>query len=70
MNMDGDPNAHSCHFKIESMVNYGDNILVMGTAGGANLRVRAPSLDGKRLHEGMMCIAEWNHDNIHVVSSS
>lgn len=65
-----DPNAHSCPFKIESMVNYGDNILVMGTAGGANLRVRVPGLDGKWLHEGMICIAEWSHDNIHVVSSS
>jgi putative spermidine/putrescine transport system ATP-binding protein len=65
-----DPNAHSCHFKIGSMVNYGDNILVMGTAGGVNLRVRVPGLDGKWLQEEMMCIAEWNHDNIHVVSSS
>ncbi|MBB3020773.1 putative spermidine/putrescine transport system ATP-binding protein [Microvirga lupini] len=63
-----DPNVHSCQFTIESMVNYGDNILVIGTAGQTNLRVRVPSLDGKWLREGMMCIAEWNRDNVHVVS--
>jgi putative spermidine/putrescine transport system ATP-binding protein len=63
-------NGHSCHFTIESMVNYGDNVLVIGTAGRTNLRVRVPSLDGKWLHEGMTCIAEWSCDNIHVISTS
>jgi putative spermidine/putrescine transport system ATP-binding protein len=52
------------------MVNYGDNVLVIGTAGRTNLRVRVPSLDGKWLHEGMTCIAEWSCDNIHVISTS
>lgn len=63
-------NGHSCHFTIESMVNYGDNVLVIGTAGRTNLRVRVPSLDGKWLHEGMTCIAEWSGDNVHVISTS
>jgi putative spermidine/putrescine transport system ATP-binding protein len=55
---------------IRAMVNYGDNVLVIGTAGRTNLRVRVPSLDGKWLHEGMTCIAEWSCDNIHVISTS
>lgn len=61
------PGAHSCDFKIRSIVNYGDNILVIGSAGGTNLRVRVPSLDGRWLQEEMTCIAEWATDSMHVM---
>jgi putative spermidine/putrescine transport system ATP-binding protein len=62
------PSGNACHVTVESIVNYGDNLLVIGRAGERSLRIRVPSLDGKSLHEGMPCVAEWDQDSIHVMA--
>ncbi len=54
--------------KIETIVNYGDNALVIGLSGGVPIRVRVLGADVVILSEGDECCFSWDEDAIFLVA--
>ena len=53
---------------VETIVNYGDNALVIGRAGEATIRVRVYGADVVILQEGDECSFSWLEDDIYIVA--
>jgi len=53
---------------IETIVNFGDNALVLGRRDGEVLRVRVPGADVVLLQEGDECFVNWTKDNVYLVT--
>ncbi|WP_417250680.1 ABC transporter ATP-binding protein [Celeribacter sp.] len=54
--------------KVETIVNFGDNALVIGKRDGTTLRVRVPGADVVILKEGDDCYVNWIEDNVYLVT--
>ncbi|MEW5422810.1 ABC transporter ATP-binding protein [Amorphus sp. 3PC139-8] len=54
---------------IDTIVNYGDNALVIGHAGEQPIRVRVLGADVVILHEGDECCFSWTDDAVFLVTS-
>jgi len=52
---------------IETIVNYGDNAVVIGRKDGAPIRVRVPGADVVILKEGDACHVSWTEDAVFVL---
>ncbi len=52
---------------IETIVNYGDNAVVIGRKGEAQIRVRVPGADVVILKEGDDCHVSWTEDAVFVL---
>jgi ABC-type spermidine/putrescine transport systems, ATPase components len=52
---------------IETIVNYGDNAVVIGRKGAAQIRVRVPGADVVILKEGDDCHVSWTEDSVFVL---
>lgn len=57
----------SARMRIETIVNYGDNALVIGTCEGRQIRVRVPGADVVILKEGDDCSFNWTEDAVFVL---
>ena len=54
--------------QLADVVNYGDSLLLIGTAGAAKqLRVRVPSRQASTLRPGQACGITWNPSDVQVV---
>ena len=53
---------------VETIVNYGDNALVIGRHGETQIRVRVPGADVVILKEGDDCQVSWTEDNVFVLT--
>jgi putative spermidine/putrescine transport system ATP-binding protein len=53
--------------RIDTLVNYGDSLLAIGTAGGRTLRVRLTGAGADRLHEGAHVTVCWDPQDGHIV---
>ncbi|MCH4813875.1 ABC transporter ATP-binding protein [Halomonas neptunia] len=58
----------SAGIEIETIVNYGDNALVIGTSESQQIRVRVPGADVVILNEGDKCFISWTQDDVFVVT--
>lgn len=54
---------------IDTIVNFGDNALVLGHRDGTVLRVRVPGADVVILKEGEECFINWSEDNVYLVTT-
>ena len=52
---------------IDTIVNYGDNALVIGHKESAQIRVRVPGADVVILKEGNPCFVSWTEDAVFVL---
>lgn len=52
---------------IETIVNYGDNALVIGRKDGTPIRVRVPGADVVILEEGDTCFVSWTEEHLFVL---
>jgi putative spermidine/putrescine transport system ATP-binding protein len=64
--IDGRRNAR---MKIETIVNYGDNALVIGNVGGMLMRVRVLGADVVILREGDDCSVSWMPDSVYLIAN-
>jgi putative spermidine/putrescine transport system ATP-binding protein len=55
--------------KVETIVNYGDNALVIGRAGDLNLRVRVLGADVVIIREGDECCISWAPESVFVIKN-
>lgn len=53
---------------VDTIVNYGDNALVIGRAGEENIRVRVHGADVVVVQEGDECCFSWKDDDIYIVA--
>lgn len=63
--VDGRRNAF---MTVETIVNYGDNALVIGRAGDIPLRVRVLGADVVIIKEGEECCVSWTPDSVFVIT--
>ena len=54
--------------KIDSTVNYGDNLLVIGRLGSQAIRMRVPGVDARRLDGASECHVTWRSEDVHVIA--
>ncbi|WP_028003713.1 ABC transporter ATP-binding protein [Sinorhizobium meliloti] len=54
--------------KIDSTINYGDNLLVIGKLGTQPIRMRVPGADARRLEGISECHVTWRADDVHVIA--
>ncbi|QRM56153.1 ABC transporter ATP-binding protein [Sinorhizobium sp. BG8] len=55
-------------FKIDTTINYGDNLLVIGKLGTQAIRMRVPGVDARRLTGSSECHVTWRSEDIHVIA--
>ncbi len=55
---------------VETIVNYGDNALVIGRVGDLPMRVRVPGADVLIIKEGEDCHVSWVRDAVYAISKS
>jgi len=53
---------------VETIVNYGDNALVIGCVGDQQMRVRVLGADVVIIQEGETCCISWTRDSVYVVA--
>ena len=53
--------------EVESTVNYGDSLLVLGKAKGQPVRVRVPGAAPAAVHDGAKLLVAWGPEDVHVV---
>lgn len=53
---------------VETIVNYGDNALVIGRAGDQTIRVRVLGADVVIIKEGEKCCVSWTPDSVFVIT--
>jgi putative spermidine/putrescine transport system ATP-binding protein len=53
--------------EIETRVNHGDHVLIVGMVGGRPLRARIPALDAQHLPERGICYVTWQPRSVHVI---
>jgi putative spermidine/putrescine transport system ATP-binding protein len=54
---------------VETIVNYGDNALVIGRVGGQQMRVRVLGADVVIIKEGEECTISWAPDAVYVITT-
>lgn len=54
--------------KVETIVNYGDNALVIGKVGDQPMRVRVLGADVVIIQEGEECCISWTRDSVYVIA--
>ncbi|CAN7748588.1 ABC transporter ATP-binding protein [Ensifer sp. Root142] len=54
--------------KIDSTINYGDNLLVVGKLGTQAIRMRVPGVDARRLDGASECHVTWRSEDVHVIA--
>ncbi|KQW52678.1 MULTISPECIES: ABC transporter ATP-binding protein [Ensifer] len=54
--------------KIDSTINYGDNLLVIGKLGSQAIRMRVPGVDARRLDGASECHVTWRSEDVHVIA--
>ncbi len=54
--------------KIDSTINYGDNLLVIGKLGTQAIRMRVPGVDARRLDGASECRVTWRSEDVHVIA--
>ena len=54
--------------KIDSTINYGDNLLVIGRLGSQAIRMRVPGVDARRLDGASECHVTWRSEDVHVIA--
>ena len=54
--------------KIDSTINYGDNLLVIGKLGTQAIRMRVPGADARRLDGASECHVTWRSEDVHVIA--
>jgi len=59
---------HNAPMKIDTIVNYGDNALVIGSSGGVPMRVRVLGADVVILKEGDDCHISWMPDAVYPIA--
>ncbi|MFA6265588.1 MAG: ABC transporter ATP-binding protein [Pseudolabrys sp.] len=63
--IDGRRNAR---MKVETIVNYGDNALVIGNVGGQSMRVRVLGADVVIIKEGDECSISWLPESVYLIA--
>ena len=58
----------NARMKVETIVNYGDNALVIGKVGTASMRVRVLGADVVIIKEGEDCCISWTRDSVYVIA--
>jgi putative spermidine/putrescine transport system ATP-binding protein len=53
--------------EVESTVNYGDSLLVLGKAKGQPVRMRVPGAAPASVHDGAKLLVAWGPEDVHVV---
>lgn len=53
---------------IDTTVNYGDNLLVIGKLGAQAIRMRVPGVDARRLDGASECHVSWRAEDVHVIA--
>ena len=61
------PERSNAPMVIDTIVNYGDNALVIGHKDAAQIRVRVPGADVVILKEGDPCFVSWTDDAVFVL---
>ena len=56
--------------KIGVIVNYGDSVLIIGDAGGHNVRVRIAGAQPDAVREGATVTVGWNVGDEHLIARS
>lgn len=54
--------------KVETIVNYGDNALVIGKVGNQSMRVRVLGADVVIIQEGEECCISWTRDSVYLIA--
>ncbi len=54
--------------KIETTINYGDNLLVIGKLGAQAIRMRVPGVDARKLDGVSECHVTWRSEDVHVIA--
>ncbi len=54
--------------KIDSTINYGDNLLVIGKLGTQAIRMRVPGVDAGKLDGASECHVTWRSEDVHVIA--
>ncbi|OCJ08074.1 ABC transporter ATP-binding protein [Rhizobium sp. AC44/96] len=54
--------------KIETTINYGDNLLVIGKLGTQAIRMRVPGVDARKLDGASECHVTWRKDDVHLIA--
>ena len=58
----------SVSMQVDTIVNYGDNALVIGRSGSHPLRVRVLGADVVIIKEGDHCFASWLPEAVHIIA--
>lgn len=58
---------HSVPMKVETIINYGDNALVIGKSGNETMRVRVLGADVVIIREGEESYISWTPDSVFVI---
>jgi putative spermidine/putrescine transport system ATP-binding protein len=53
--------------EVEGRVNYGESVLIVGTAKGQPLRVRVPGGDAGTIREGTKLLVGWTPADVHLI---
>jgi putative spermidine/putrescine transport system ATP-binding protein len=56
------------HMKVETIVNYGDNALVIGRVGNLSMRARVLGADIVVIKEGEECCISWTPDSVYMIA--
>ncbi|TWG90517.1 putative spermidine/putrescine transport system ATP-binding protein [Mesorhizobium sp. J18] len=59
---------HNARMKVETIVNYGDNALVIGRVGEQSMRVRVLGADVVIIKEGEDCHVSWTPDSVYMIA--
>ncbi|PSJ56838.1 ABC transporter ATP-binding protein [Pseudaminobacter soli (ex Li et al. 2025)] len=59
---------HNVRMKVETIINYGDNALVVGKVGEQMMRVRVLGADVVIIKEGEECCISWLHDSVYLIA--
>ncbi len=54
--------------KVETIVNYGDNALVVGKVGEQAMRVRVLGADVVIIQENEECCISWLRDSVYLIA--
>lgn len=58
----------NARMKVETIVNYGDNALVIGRVGGQSMRVRVLGADVVIIKEGEECCISWTPKSVYLIA--
>jgi putative spermidine/putrescine transport system ATP-binding protein len=67
---DGAPLPNCVAMKIGVIVNYGDSALIIGDAGGQNVRVRIAGALPEEIREGATVVVGWRPGDEHLIARS